>query len=591
MTTLDLVVVIVYFALIAALGICQSVRIRTSGDYFAGGRKFNKFLMMMHALGSGTHADDPVGVTGTTLQRGMSGIWWTYCYLFATPVYWIVAPFFRRSRYITTADFFERRYSKGMGTLYTVMAILQFSISTGMMLRATATIAHVVTGGAIPDWAAIVGMTVVFVAYGLAGGLIATVVTEGVQGLLIVVMSLLLVPYGLIRIGGFARLHELVPAAHFSLAAPEETTPAFIIIMSVVSIIGIVAQPHIMEVCSTGKTEFEGRVGFTYGNFIKRFCAMGWVLVGLIVVALAAARDIPQADINALAPALPKAVLAQAGEAGAGPAEAPASTDPKKARELAFPLAIRELLPPGMTGLMFAAILAAQMSTLSAFMVAGSALFARNIYKRYLAPEADDRRMLKVGRYSGLLVVALGIGFALLFKSVVEGLAAFLLLAPLTGILVWLGTVWRRASNGGAWAAFLVMVPIFLLLGKAGAILHQYLFPGVSWLGKYSELKFAHWLGLSYILPGVVALFIGSLLTKPQPKEDLDQFYLLLRTPVGREEELEKAGVEIVYKGEVKAHPWETKYPRLVTVGGFLVALVFALVILALVYALGRIGA
>ncbi|MFQ6096838.1 MAG: sodium:solute symporter [Armatimonadota bacterium] len=593
MTTLDFIVVAAYFVGIAALGVYQSVRIRSSGDYFAGGRKFNKFLMMMHALGSGTHADDPVGVTGTALQRGMSGIWWTYCYLFATPVYWVVAPFFRRSRYITTADFFERRYGKGMGALYAVMGILYFSVSTGMILRAMATIAHVVTEGAVPDWAAIAGMTVIFVAYGFAGGLVATVVTEGVQGLLIVVMSLLLVPYGLIRLGGFSRLHELVPASHFSLAASEETTLSFIIIMSFVAVIGIVAQPHIMEVCSTGKTEFEGRVGFAYGNFIKRFCAMGWVLVGLIVVALAAGGQLAPEDVAKVAAAMPSESLERvSSEIGPGQlqgADSAAGTA-GEAREYAFPLAIRILLPPGMRGLMFAAIFAAQMSSLSAFMVAGSALLSRNLYKRYMKPEADDRKVLQVGRYSGLLVVALGIGFAILFQSVVEGLAAFLLLAPLTGILVWIGTLWRRATNGGAWASFLVMVPIFLLLGKAGAVIKP-LLPGVEWLGKYAGKEHAHELALAYMIPGALALVIGSLLTRPRPKKVLDDFYTLLRTPVGREEELEKAGVEIVYKGETKAHPWEAKYPRLVAAGGFFVALAFALIILGIVYVLGRIGA
>ena len=77
-SVIDAVVVIVYLVLICGFGIYQARKIKGSGDYFAGGRSFNKFLMMMHALGTGTHADDPVGVMGASYQRGLSGIWYTF---------------------------------------------------------------------------------------------------------------------------------------------------------------------------------------------------------------------------------------------------------------------------------------------------------------------------------------------------------------------------------------------------------------------------------------------------------------------------------------------------------------------------------
>jgi Na+/proline symporter len=566
-TTIDLIVVLVYLVGIAGLGLFQAVRIKSSGDYFAGGRKFNKWLMMMHALGTGTHADDPVGVTGASFQWGLSGIWWTFCYLFATPFYWIIAPLFRRSRYLTTADFFEARFSRGLAILYTIMGLLTFSVSTGMMLRATATLGQSVTGQPIADWIAILGMTAVFVSYGFAGGLIATVVTESIQGLLIIVMSLLLIPYGLVRIGGLAGLHALVPAEKFSLHALEETTLVFIVVSSLVALVGIVGQPHVMEVCSTGKTEWEGRVGFTYGNFIKRFCAMGWAFTGLIVLAMIAGGHLP--------------------------------ADAVVKREQAFGVAIRELLPPGATGLMFAAILAAQMSTLSAFMVAGSALFSRNLYKRYWKPEATDEQLLRMGRYGGLLVVALGVGFALLFKQVVEGLAAFLTLGTLMGLFLWFGVLWRRTNATGVWVSFAVMAPIWLVLGSAGAKFNTLLFPDpanpgqglISWLGLFGKSADMPSLALAYLGPGVLALIVGSLFGRPRDPQVLDQFYRLIRTPVGREHELTAAGVDVVYAGASEGHPWELNHPRLVNWGGFLAGLAFSLAILGLLYLLAQWGA
>ena len=614
-TTFDLVVVLVYLIGIGGLGIYQAVKIKSSGDYFAGGRKFNKWLMMMHALGTGTHADDPVGVTGAAYQHGLSGIWYTFIYLFVTPFYWVIAPIFRRARFITTADFFKARFGGKMALLYAVMGILMFAVNIGTLLIGTGKITAAVTQGAIADWVAIVIMTIVFVAYGFAGGLIATVITESIQGVLIVVMSLLIVPFGLAKVGGFSGLHQLVTSDKFSLHAPTEMTIGWIITGTIMMLIGIVSQPHIMEVCSTGKTEFEGRVGFTYGNFVKRFCAMGWAFTGVIVMAMVAAGTLGNLD----------------------------------QREEAFGVAIRVLLPAGFTGLMFAAILAAQMSSLSAFMVAASALLARNIYKEQINPAASDQHLLSVARWVGLVIVALGVGFAFAIEGVAEALTIFWAMATFTGVFMWLGVLWRRANATGAWVSFCIMAVIWVALGPFGAKLRPLFGESLSWLGMYGDKTLLQSLAISFLPAGVIALVVGSLaadreksrvpafawtgsvaalwviaipmgqglgaavsptviavnaclaagilalimgMTFPYTTDHkkLDQFYLLLKTPVGREGELTEAGVDIVYAGHSEGHPWELKHPRLVNWGGFAVALVFSLAILGLLYVLSRIG-
>ena len=583
-TAFDLIVVIVYLLVMAGLGIAQTAKVKTSGDYFAGGRKFSKFLMVMHALGTGTHADDPVGVAGAAYQQGISGIWYTYIYLFLTPVYWIIAPLYRRSRYITTADFFEKRYSSSMALLYTIVGILTFSVNTGIMLKATGTIATTVTGGALSPWVAVLGMTAVFMIYGFAGGLIATVVTESVQGVLIVVMSLLIVPYGLWQLGGVGQLHALLGPAKFSLAAPgdiQELGIPWIIAGVIMAMLSIVAQPHVMEVCSTGKTEFEGRVGFTYGNFVKRFCAMGWVFTGLIVAAMVAQGTIGVGDM--------------ARAVSGAPAAPDAAWIAKHAREGAFGVAIRQLLPPGATGLMFAAILAAQMSTLSAFMVAGSALITRNVIARYWAKEADDKQLLRYGRFTGFIVVVLGLCFSSLFKSVAEGLTVFLGIAALMGVFCWAGLIWKRTNAAGAWLSFIVMAVIWTTMGPFGKYAADALdkagYAVPYFLGMYGDKAQIANLLVAWLPAGLVVLVLGSLLTKQRNREEVERFFKLIKVPVGREEELDAQGIEVVYKGETKGHPWELNHPKATHWGGFAIALVFSFVILGLLWLLARWGA
>ncbi len=650
---LDIAVLAVYFIGILLLGVYQARKIKNTGDFFAGGRKFNKFLMMMHALGTGTHADDPVVVVGAAFKNGLAGIWYTFAYLFVTPFYWLIAPLFRRSRYLTTADFFEARFGSALGTLYALWGIMIFAVNIGTLLIGTAFIVNAVSGGAIsPVWS-ILGMTIVFLIYGTAGGLVATVVTESVQGLLIVVMSLLLIPFGLSKIGGFSGLHKAVAdPAMFALTGKVELNIWWIIAGSISMLIGIVAQPHIMEVCSTGKTEFEGRIGFTYGNFVKRLCSVGWALTGVVMIGMVAKNYIAPFE-----------------------------------REEAFGLAIRTLLPPGFIGLMFAAILAAQMSSLSAFMVAASALLSRNVYKKHFRPAATDLQLLGVARWAGFLIVALGVIFALSQKGVAEALMWFWTLSTFTGVFMWAGVLWRKANATGAWASFAIMLTIWLVVGEPGQLISQKLavngYKAINspaqlssvldrkpvsrvmldvvhktdkgyerknkvvlvadrahspWIksraaaasektaagvdgmggvvvetaeahvnvqpgdiimrssvmplpGVYADKSLLHYRLLAFLPAGILALIIGSILGKPLEKQRLDRFYKLITTPVGKEDELKEQGVDVVFAGASKGHPWEINHPRAVNLIGFGIAFVIALLFVVLLWWVGKIGA
>src|SRR4051794_37983127 len=208
-SAIDIIIIVVYLLAVLGLGLYQALKIRTSGDYYAGGRKFNKFYLMMHALGTASHADEPVSVIGGAYEKGLGGIWYTYIYLPLTPIFWLIAPYVRRTRFLTTADFFHARYDASLGLLYAIMGVLKMSVSIGLVLKSTAVVFDSVTGsppGSMVEFYAILVMTIVFVIYGFAGGLRATIVTESIQGPLIVLMSLLLVPFGLYQLGGFRGL-------------------------------------------------------------------------------------------------------------------------------------------------------------------------------------------------------------------------------------------------------------------------------------------------------------------------------------------------------------------------------------------------
>jgi len=205
----DVLSLTVYLLGITALGLWAAKRVHNLGDYFMGGRKFGRWFMIMHNFGTGTHTDQAVSVAGASYKIGLAGIWYQWLWLFVTPFYWLTPLIFRRMRYITTSDYFEERFSKGLGIFYTFAGMFFMMIAMGMMLQGTGRTIEAITDHTIPMWLSVAVMTVLFVSYGVAGGLAAAVITDFIQGFFIIIMSFLLLPSSLSEEGKILDLEFL----------------------------------------------------------------------------------------------------------------------------------------------------------------------------------------------------------------------------------------------------------------------------------------------------------------------------------------------------------------------------------------------
>ncbi len=479
MTDLDIIVVVVYMVGITAFGLWISRQVRSSETYFLGGRKLRWWTMMGQAFGTGTHAEMPVAQAGASFSGGFATIWYQWKNMLITPFYWLIAPWYRRSRRTTIAEMVADRYGRRMGLVYTVFAIAFFVFVMGSMLQGAAKVISVASGELISPNAVVVGMTIAFMVYSYFGGLLAAAHTEFIQAFFIIVLSFMLIPAGLQATGGFDGMRSALPDHFFQLFSEASGLDAFTIAMLAVNgVVGITAQPHMMSMFATGDNERAGRVGQTYGTFVKRLVTIGWALTGLIVAALVLQQGVDLPD-----------------------------------PEFAFGYAARTLLAPGLTGLMIACILAANMSSCSNFMVNLGALFTRDIYQPYIHPGADDRRCLQVGRWSGLVLTLAGVLFALTIKNV---LAAFLFvetIAAFMGIIIFGGLMWRRANRYGALAAVLTAFSLYYLL--------NYWDNGVWQLIYAWEPAPFGWA----MLAGFGALVLVSYLTPAEPREAVDAFF------------------------------------------------------------------
>jgi Na+/proline symporter len=494
---LDILVIVLYFAFMAGIGLVAYLRVRTQGDYFLGRRKFGKAMMIMFAFGSGTHADTAVGVAAKSYGVGLAGIWYQWQQLLTTAFYWLLAPVFRRARCVTTSDFFERRYGIGFGLLYTLDAVFMNIGFMGVMLYGSGRMIESLTGQAVPLGWAIAIMIVCFTIYGVAGGLVAAVWTDFFQGILTIIMSFMLVPFMWHAVGGRAGLREALPNFNevFSLRVAGEIGVFWVLMNAINSLVSVVVQPHIMANTAAGKTEMEGRVGFVFGILIKRLCTVPWALVGVMGIALYANQGVHGDHV--------------------------------------FGQAVRDYLPVGMVGLMVACIMASVMSTCDVLMISSSALLTRNIYGPFFAKGREEEHMVRFARLFSICFVALAVGLASLFESMPEAMRFLWKTVPLIGISFFLALWWRRATRYGAWASFLVAL---------GAMLY-----GQFFLGLEGDANLPYLMAL-YLGSGFLAGILVSLITPREQERRLDEFYVTINTPVGQEKILEDNNIEIIMR-------------------------------------------
>src|SRR5690606_40161186 len=136
--------------------------------------------------------------------------WYQWLWMFTTPFYRLIAPFFRRMRALTTGDYFDARYSASVGVLYALVGIFQLTVNIGVMLFSSGVMIEAVSGGEISRFWAIAIMTVLFVIYGVAGGLDAAITTDFIQGVLTIVLLFIVLPYALYLVCGMIVLYEQI---------------------------------------------------------------------------------------------------------------------------------------------------------------------------------------------------------------------------------------------------------------------------------------------------------------------------------------------------------------------------------------------
>jgi len=492
----DYVVLVGYFLLMLAIGGYFYRYMKGMKDYFSGGNRIPWWLSGVSFYMTSFSAFAFVFYSALAYQYG-----WVAVTLFwvTIPATFVSVTFFaarwRRARIDSPVEYIETRYSHLLRQIFAWQGVPVKIIDDALKLIATGIFVSVGLGLDMSQsmfWSG-----VIILAYTFMGGLWAVAVTDFIQFVVMAAAIMVVFPLSIAKVGGFSGLVQNAPPGFFRITNPAYSW-AYVV-------------SNITLFCISYSS--------TAWSLIQRYYCVpnereakkvGWLVI-LLYIVTPPLMFVPAMAARQYLPSL-------------------AHTDQ------VYPMLCATLLPAGMLGLIVAAMFSATMSTLSADYNICANVLTNDLYKRLIRPKASERELVFFGRLMTFIVgiVALGLAFLMArgrgeqqFRNMVT---LFSIATAPVGLPMILGLLWKRITNRGAVAGFLIGVAVGLVL--------FYRFPDeTQFLG-------ATWKRENVILFGtavttlVVIIAVSFLLPQPaDEKRRTEAFLKKLSVPIGEMEE------------------------------------------------------
>jgi len=421
MTTVDYLIVVVYFAIVFGIGIYHFRRARTSRGYFLADRSVGWIAIGASLFATNISSEHFIGLAGSGASSGLAVGHFEWLAVFMTmTLAWVFVPFYLRSNVYTMPEFLERRYGPACRWYLTTVSVIAYIFTKiSVSLYAGAIVLRATVGWDFYTSAAV--MVISTGIYTVFGGLAAVVYTELMQAIVLLGGAIALSWIGLSEAGGFAGLRQSLPPDFFHMIKPM-SDPAFpwTGIFFGAPILGIwywCTDQVIVQRVLGAKSEDDARSGALLCGALKILPVFVLVLPGLCARALY----------------------------------------PEIKGDDAYPTLVVRLLPPGLIGIMVAALLAALMSSLAATFNSASTLVTLDIYRK-INPGASEARLVTVGRLFTVVMVAFGIVWVPFISSLSSEVFIYLqsvqaYISPPIAAVFLFGVFWPRANRHGAIAA------------------------------------------------------------------------------------------------------------------------------------------
>jgi len=432
----DITIFTAFFALVVGISFYKSRREESSEDYFLAGRGLKWWLIGFSIVAANLSTEQFVGMAGS--GAGNVGLAVAGYQLLGAVTIVIVAlfflPRFLKAGIYTMPEYLEYRYNsraRGIMAFYTMVIYVAVTItaviySGGLTLH---TIFDLPLGWAV--W--LVGLIAAL--YTTWGGLKAVVWADLFQGSGLLIGGILTVVLGFIAVGGIPsflaanadRLHMVLPADH-----PELPWTALVIGLWIPNFYYCGLNQFIVQRTLGAESLKQGQMGIILAAGLWLLVPFAIVFPGIMAVQLYGDR-LGTAD-------------------------------------MAYPLLVRNLIPGGLRGFIFAALAGAVISSLASMLNSAATIFTMDLYKRHWKPHATQPQLIAIGRLMTVLFVIIGCLIALQlnnpkFKGIFHYIQEFQgYISP--GILAAFvfGFLFKRAPVSAGVGALVACVPIYGLL-------------------------------------------------------------------------------------------------------------------------------
>lgn len=493
----DYLILGIYFLLVLYLGVFLGAKkTATLGDFFVAGGRWGPLVSFVFVFASAIAGNEAVVVSGESYRSGLSGVWYWWSFLFATPVYFLFSTYYRRARVYSLADFLAMRYDNRVAGLYALVAGVICILFIGMFVLAIGKLLAGFTGLPIQLWVWVI--SIVVAAYVYSGGMMSALLTDLLQGVMcLFILGFIMLPFVWSEAGGLEALRAL-PDDTWNFFSPGMNVWT-VAALNVSALVGGIAAPWIYNWIAVSKDE-KTATQCAWGHLWKRVITLVFALYGIFFCILQ--------------PGLEDA-------------------------ELAWGAVMRDVLPQGygLIGLTLASFFAAAMSSADTYATTSSAMFIDFIYRRVLQPAASLSHYLSMARLWAVVSIVIAAISTRYIDSIADYVKMSLSLLSFLGIPIYFGVMWRRSNVLGTWLSLLLGVTSYLTIRILPV-----------WAGQEIALDENAVFVLSVFVPTALAIsgmWIGSLLGAKQSSLQLDRFYLIMNTPIGEEDRLVLAGISL----------------------------------------------
>jgi len=516
LSTVDLVIIAFYFALVLGIGFYLKRFAKTGEDFFLAGRE-----IVSANLGS----LELLGWAGSAYQYGILAAHWYWIGAIPAMVFLgiVMMPFYYISKTHSVPGYLQLRYGPAASALSAVTFAIMTILMSGVNMYAMAVVMKVVLGWDINFSIWVSSLTVgIYVA---AGGLFSAIFNEVLQFFLIWFGALLIPILGLIETGGWkgmvARIQQNFPGQDFTHAWSTlgrfQDNPMGMHWTGIVFGLGAVQAMGywttdflVVQRVLSAKDIRSAKMAPIIGSFFKMAVPLIVILPGLLGLAVLPMHLVPASSL-------------QPGQ---------------YSYNEVLPLMLARYCGPGLLGLGITALVAGFMAGMAGNVSAFATVWTYDIYRPFLRKNAPDQHYVSMGRWCTLIGLFASIGTAYLamgFASIMDYVQALFgfFIAPLFGTVL-LGMLWKRVSRAaGFWgllAGTLSSVTMFTLM----KLDHRWV--SVFALSPHAQgLAQDMYQALWSCVTCVVVTVLVTLVTKPRPDEELKGLVYAL-TEVAHEE-------------------------------------------------------